>query len=324
MKKLIFGAVISTLSMGISVNAAKAECGDVSIGAMGWASGEVITAVATFVLEQGYGCSVLVVPTDTVPAVTSLAENGQPDIAPEVWKNSATIYDELEASGKVITASNVFANGSEEGWWIPTSLAKKHPELKTLEGVLANPELVGSRFHNCPVGWGCRIVNDNLKIVHQLEANGIEVFDHSSGANLRASIAAAFADNKPWFGYYWGPTAVLGNYEMTKVDIGDVDPARHAINQSPESPGDKLTPSGFQSEPVLNAVTADFAKREPKVFKFVQNMTFPNDIISKMLAWKEANNASASEAAAWILTNHKNVVMSWVNEDAKAKLNKIL
>ena len=324
MKKLIFGAVISTLSMGISVTAAKAECGDVSIGAMGWASGEAITAVATFVLEQGYGCSVLVVPTDTVPAVTSLAENGQPDIVPEVWKNSVTIYDELEASGKVITASNVFANGGEEGWWIPTSLAEKHPELKTIDGVLANPELVGSRFHNCPVGWGCRIVNDNLKVVYQLEARGIEVFDHGSGANLGASIAAAFADNEPWFGYYWGPTAVLGEYEMTRVDIGDVDPVQHAINQSPDSPEDKLAPSGFPSAPVLNAVTADLAKREPEVFKFIQKMSFTNDIISKMLAWKEANNASASAAAAWILTNHKNVVLSWVNEDAKAKLKKLL
>ena len=324
MKKLIFGAVISTLSMGISVTAAKAECGDVSIGAMGWASGEVITAVATFVLEQGYGCSVLVVPTDTVPAVTSLAENGQPDIVPEVWKNSATIYDELEASGKVITASNVFANGGEEGWWIPTSLAEKHPELKTIDGVLANPELVGSRFHNCPVGWGCRIVNDNLKVVHQLEANGFEVFDHGSGANLGASIAAAFADNEPWFGYYWGPTAVLGKYEMTRVDIGDIDPAQHAINQSPDSPEDKLAPSGFPSARVLNAVTPDLSKREPEVFKFIQKMSFTNDIISKMLAWKEANNASASAAAAWILTNHTNVILSWVNEDAKDKLKKLL
>ena len=324
MKKLIFGAVISTLSMGISVNAAKAECGDVSIGAMGWASGEAITAVATFVLEQGYGCPVLVVPTDTVPAVTSLAENGQPDILPEVWKNSATIYDELEASGKVITASNVFANGGEEGWWIPTSLAEKRPELKTIDGVLANPELVGSRFHNCPVGWGCRIVNYNLKIVYQLEAKGIEVFDHGSGANLGVSIAAAFVNNEPWFGYYWGPTAVLGKHEMTRVDIGDVDPVQHAINQSPDSPEDKLAPSGFPSAPVLNVVTADLAKREPEVFKFIQNMSFTNDIISKMLAWKEANNASASEAAAWILTNHKDVILSWVNEDAKAKLNKLL
>ena len=324
MKKLIFGAVISTLSMGISVNAAKAECGDVSIGAMGWASGEAITAVATFVLEQGYGCSVLVVPTDTVPAVTSLAENGQPDIVPEVWKNSAPIYDELEASGKVITASNVFANGGEEGWWIPTSLAEKHPELKTIDGVLANPELVGSRFHNCPVGWGCRIVNDNLKVVHQLEANGFEVFDHGSGANLGASIAAAFADNEPWFGYYWSPTAVLGKYEMTMVDIGDIDPAQHAINQNPDSPEDKLAPSGFPPAPVLNVVTADLAKREPEVFKFIQNMSYPNDIISKMLAWKEANNASAGETAAWVLTNHKDIILSRVNEDAKAKLNKLL
>ena len=42
----------------------------------GWASSESITAVATFVLEVGYGCNVSVVPTDTIPAVTSLAENG--------------------------------------------------------------------------------------------------------------------------------------------------------------------------------------------------------------------------------------------------------
>lgn len=324
MKKLIFVTVITAMSMSVSLTDAKAECGDISIGAMGWASGEVIAAVATFVLEHGYGCSVLVVPTDTVPAMTSLAENSHPDIVLEVWKNSAPVYDELEASGKVITASDVFLNGVEHGWWIPTRLAEKHPELKTIEGVLANPGLVGSRFNNCPIGWGCRIVNDNLKVEFQLEANGIEVFDHISGADLRASIAAAFADNEPWFGYYWGPTASLGKYEMTRVDIGNVVPAQHGINHSPVSPKDKLAPSGFPSVSVLNAATVDLAKREPEVFKFFQNMSFPNEIISKMLAWKEANNASTSEAAAWILTNHKVVILSWVNDHANAKLKKLL
>ena len=232
MKKILMSVMGAAIGVGMMSNVAKADCGEVSIGAMGWASGESITALASFVLEQGYGCTVSVVPTDTVPAVTSLAENGQPDIVPEVWVNSATVYNDLEAAGKVITASDVFQNGGEEGWWIPTSLANQHPELKTLDGILANPELVGGRFHNCPVGWGCRIVNDNLKIVHQLEANGIEVFDHGSGANLGASIASAFADDAPWFGYYWGPTAVLGKYEMTKVDIGDVDAEQHSINQN--------------------------------------------------------------------------------------------
>ena len=65
----------------------------------------------------------------------------------------------------------------------------KHPELKTIDGILANPDKVGGRFHNCPVGWGCRIVNDNLKVVQKLEANGVEVFDHGSGAiSVRQSL----------------------------------------------------------------------------------------------------------------------------------------
>ena len=324
MKKMMLAIAGAVLGATLSVNTAKADCGEVSIGSMGWASGESISALAAFVLEQGYGCTTTLVPTDTVPAVTSLAENGQPDLVPEVWKNSATAYAELEDSGKVITAASVFASGGEEGWWIPTYLAKKHPELKTIKGVLANPELVGARFHNCPVGWGCRIVNDNLKVVHQLEANGIEVFDHGSGANLAASIAAAHADKAPWFGYYWGPTAVLGKYEMTRVDIGPVDEAQHAINQKEDSPDSALGVSGFPSAPVLTAVTADLAQREPEVFKFAQKMSFPNDVLSKMLAWKEDNNASADEAAAWVLSNHTDMVMGWVSADARKKLKALL
>ncbi|MGC6484663.1 MAG: glycine betaine ABC transporter substrate-binding protein, partial [Candidatus Puniceispirillales bacterium] len=115
MNKFTTGLGAAALAATFSVSHANADCGDVSIGAMGWASGESITAVATFVLEVGYGCNVSVVPTDTIPAVTSLAENGQPDIVPEVWRNSAQAYGDLEAAGKVITASSVFANGGEEG-----------------------------------------------------------------------------------------------------------------------------------------------------------------------------------------------------------------
>jgi glycine betaine/proline transport system substrate-binding protein len=179
-------------------------------------------------------------------------------------------------------------------------------------------------FHNCPVGWGCRVVNDNLKVLYNFEKNGIKVFDHGSGANLGASIAAAFEANEPWFGYYWGPTAVLGKYKMTKVDIGAVNAKQHAINQKKDADPAKIGVSGFPSAPVLNAITADFAKREPEVAAFIGKMTFPNDVLSSLLAWKEEKKASADEAAAWVLTNHKDMVLSWVNADAKAKLKKKL
>ena len=316
--KLLASVLTLTLSGG-----AYASCGTVSVGAMGWASGESLSAIAAFVLEQGYGCDASIVPTDTVPAVTSLAENGQPDVVPEVWVNSAPVYPELVEKGAVITASKVFASGGEEGWWIPNYLAEKHPELTTIDGVLANPELVGGRFHNCPVGWGCRVVNDNLKVVHDLEGNGIEVFNHGSGANLAASIAAAFEDQEPWFGYYWGPTAVLGKYPMTRVDIGDVDPAQHALNQVEDQDPSKIGASGFPAANVVNAMTADFAKRAPDAADFMRNFSLPNDVISGFLAWKEENNASADETAAYVLTTHTDLIMGMVNDDARAKLSKL-
>ena len=75
---------------------------------------------------------------------------------------------------------------------------------------------------------------------------------------------------------------------------------------------------------LLNAITADFAKRQPEVAAFIGKMTYPNDVLSSLLAWKEAKKASADEAAAWVLTNHKDMVLSWVNAEARAKLKKKL
>ena len=148
--------LVAAMAFAVSTGAsdAHADCGEVSITEMNWASASVVTNVAKFIMEQGYGCKVSVVPSDTVPAATSLAENGEPDIATEMWINSAPVYQKLEAEGKVRTISNVLSDGGAEHWLIPKYLADKHPELKTIEGVLANPELVGGRFHNCPEGWG--------------------------------------------------------------------------------------------------------------------------------------------------------------------------
>ncbi len=320
MKKFVASSVLAlAVSSGVHAGG-HGDCGEVSIGAMGWASGETFAALASFILEQGYGCKVSVVPTDTIPAVTSLAENGQPDVVPEVWVNSAAAYPGLVAEGKVITASDIFASGGQEGWWIPTWLVEKHPELKTLKGVLANPDLVGGRFHNCPVGWGCRIVNDNLAGFHNLVGKGIEKFDHGSGANLGASIAAAFEDKAPWFGYYWGPTAVLGKYPMTMVNIGAVDADQHALNQVEGQDPGKVGASGFPPAPVVNAMTSDFAKRAPEAAKFVKNFSIPNDLISGFLAWKEKNNASADETAAYVLSNNTDLFLGMTNASAQKKL----
>ena len=127
MRKLTSAAMLCALSIPA---VAQADCGEVSITEMGWASNTVVTNVATFIMEQGYGCDVTIVPSDTVPAVTSVAENGEPDIVTELWLNSAgEAYLRLEEQGKVERLGKVLDPGGVEGWWIPTYLAEEHPEL---------------------------------------------------------------------------------------------------------------------------------------------------------------------------------------------------
>ena len=208
MKKWIAGAAL-VAGLGGATSAA-ADCGEVSITEMDWASSAVVTHVAKFLMEQGYGCSVTTVPTTTVPAMTSLAETGEPDILTELWTSYTPVYEGLREEGKIVELSKVLSDGGVEAWWIPAYLAEEHPELTTLEGIKANPELVGGRFHDCPAGWGCDVTNFNNFKAAGFEGSGVERFQHGSGETLATAIAAAYEAKEPWFGYYWAPTSVLG------------------------------------------------------------------------------------------------------------------
>jgi glycine betaine/proline transport system substrate-binding protein len=302
---------------------AQADCGEVSITEMNWASNTVVTNVAKFIMEQGYGCDVTVVPSDTVPAVTSVAENGEPDIVTELWLNSAgEAYLRLEEEGKVERLGKVLTPGGIEGWWIPTYLAEAHPELKTIEGVMANPELVNNRFNNCPDGWGCRVVNDNLIRALDLEKSGIKVFNHGSGETLASSMASAVQDKEPWFGYYWGPTVPLGKYDMTRVKLGEYKPEVHKKNQTPDAKNPGV--SEFPAATILTSVTTDFKDREPEVAEMLSKLTFKTSTMSSLLAWMDKNNASGEEAAVHFLSNNQDEWSSWLNDSARKKLAAIL
>ncbi len=323
MKKLSLYLAATALAAPMAAHAQSDDCGEVSITEMNWASNEVVTAVANFIMTQGYGCDVSVVQSDTVPAVTSVAENGEPDIVTELWLNSTgDLYDELKDEGKIVEAGPVLDPGGVEGWWIPTYLAEEHPELTTIEGILDNPELVGSRFHNCPEGWGCRVVSDNLVRALDLEGNDIEVFNAGSGQVLASSMADAVGDEEPWFGYYWGPTVPLGKYDMTKVDLGDVDEDIHARNQNQDA--DDPGVSDFPDAPILTAVTSTFQEDNPEVFAFLENMTFKTDDMNDVLGWMDENNASGEEAAVYYLQNYQDQWSDWLSDDARENLSSVL
>ncbi len=321
MKKMLTGAAAAAVfSMGAS--SAYADCGKVSITEMDWASSAVVTAVATFLMEQGYGCDVQVVPSSTVPALTSLAETGEPDILTEVWANSTPAYDGLLADGKLVELGNVLSDGGVEAWWIPAYLAESNPELTTWEGIMANPAAVGGKFHDCPSGWACDIINHNNLKALNIDGSGLERFQHGSGETLQASIASAYDEKKPWFGYYWAPTAVLGKYPMVQVKVSEFDADAHTCNGDVDCADPKV--SAYPSSKVVTAASAAFVAREPAVADLLKNVSFTNAQMGEVLAWRLDNNASYDEAAVYFLSNYKDTWSGWLSDEAKSKLSTLL
>ncbi|MCK0167915.1 glycine/betaine ABC transporter substrate-binding protein [Jannaschia sp. S6380] len=301
---------------------AQTPCDDVAITEMDWASSAIVTHVATFLMEQGYGCDVLMVPSSTTPAMASVAETGRPDIVTEVWPNGNPAYDGLVEAGKIATIANVLSDSSVQGWYVPTYLVEDHPELATLQGILDNPDLVGGRLHSCPDGWQCKDTTESIARAVDLEGAGIELFQHGSGETLATSMAAAVENREPWLGYYWEPTSLIGKYEMTRVDLGPFDAEVWACTVDPDCEEDGLT--AYASTPVVTVVTTTFADDQPELAALMSNVAFTNAQMGDVLAWQEDNSASAEEAAVYFLTTYDDVWPAWLNDEARANLSALI
>ena len=318
--------------VAFSASPASAACGAVTIANMNWVSAELAAYVDKFILENGYQCSVELLPGDTMPTTTSMAEKGEPDIAPEIWMNSVRqVINRAVEEGRLEIAGEILSDGGEEGWWIPRYMVDEHPELTTLEAVLKRPDLFpnpedSSRgaLHNCPSGWNCQIITDNLYKAFEVANAGFDLIDTGSSAGLDGSIAKAYSRKEGWFGYYWAPTAILGKYDMVKLDMG--------VGHSPEE-WDRCTGQGGCADPkkndwtksvVMTVTSASFREKAPEAFEYLSKRSWSNQVVNSMLAYMDENLAGGEEAAEKFLKEHEDVWTQWVPGDIAKKIRAAL
>ncbi|MCU4652647.1 glycine/betaine ABC transporter substrate-binding protein [Roseibacterium sp. SDUM158016] len=313
---------VCTVLVGLTGTAAFADCGEIEITEFDFSSAQVNAEIAKFILEQGYGCDVALVPSSTTSAIASISATGSPDVLTEIWENAAGVLREMQGNGEVTFLQNVLSEGGQQGWWVPQYLVDEHPELATIEGILANPDLVGGRFYSCPDGWTCNFTNGHIAEAYDLEGAGIEVFVPGSGEVLATSLASAYADRQPWLGYYWAPSPLLGENPMVLVDLGPYDPEAFSCNASEDcqTPG----PTSYPRDEVWTIVTTALTEREPEATAMLSRMAFTNQELGAVLAWQEANGASAEEAAVYFLTNFPDVWGGWLNDSARENLSALL
>ncbi|MBB5574868.1 ABC-type proline/glycine betaine transport system substrate-binding protein [Rhizobium paranaense] len=128
---------------------------------------------------------------------------------------------------KLVVAANALPDGGVNGWWIRKYVADAHPDIKTIPDALKHPELFPDpedsskgAIYNGPQGWGATVVTAQLYKAYDAEKAHFTLVDTGSSAGLDASMAKAYEQKKGWLGFYWAPTALLGKYQMVKLDWG--------------------------------------------------------------------------------------------------------
>jgi len=225
--KFIKNTILSlVLLAGISLSAtsANAAC-KAHLGDFDWDSANIHTAIASFMIEKGYGCDVEVTKGSTTPIMAAFFD-GQIDVITELWEdNLVELLKPHFADGSIIhMGTNTPA--SEQAFWVDRATAEANG-LKSVEDMkkpgvwelFKDPENpTKGRMTSCISGWTCYTIN-----YVKLKEYGLDElytnFDPGSGGALDAAISGAFTKGKPIFSYYWTPTSLMGKAEIDMIRL---------------------------------------------------------------------------------------------------------
>ena len=157
---LVFLAFVS-----LGASSAKAAC-STHLGDFDWDSANIHTAIASFIIENGYGCDVEVTKGSTTPIMAAFFD-GQIDVITELWEdNLVELLKPHFADGSIIhMGTNTPA--SEQAFWVDRVTAEAHG-IKSVEDMkkpgiwelFKDPENPSKgRMTSCISGWTCYTIN---------------------------------------------------------------------------------------------------------------------------------------------------------------------
>jgi len=285
----------------------------------GWDSIRFHNEVARLIMENGYGYKTKIIPGTTIVTFEGL-KRGDIDIYMEVWTDNIEIYPKAIENKEVLEVSVNF-DDNRQGFYVPTYVIEGDPErgikplapdLKSIADlpkyweVFRDPEANGKgRIYGAIPDWAAdKIVSEKVKNYGLDETYNL--FRPGSGTALATSMVDAVKKGKPWLGYYWEPEWIMGKYDMTYIE----EPAY--AEEKWESGGYVCA---FPSLPVTICVNKEMPEKAPEIVEFLKNYKTSATLTNEALAYMEANNVEAIDAAKWFLQQNKDLWITWVPKD---------
>ena len=313
---------------------AAADCNGIDrelvFAGLDWESAQVHNYIAGTILQAGFGCEFTDIPGSTIPMVQGLVR-GDIDINMEIWFNSAPdMYHGAAARGEVLDLG-LNMNALELSFLVPRyviegdaerGIAAMAPDLKSIADlpgyaqVFQDPEQPAmGRFYNCIIGWQCELINNDKMATYGLDEHFTNFRPGTSPA-LAASLAGAYGKGEAWLGYYWGPTWVLGRFDMV------------ALEEPEYSDGcwvDGDRGCAFPPSIVNVAVSKDFAdSASDEMIEFLRAYGMDQLLVSELLAYMKDNDAQAADAARHFLETRADVWTPWVSDEIAGRVQAAL
>jgi len=311
-------------------------------GELGYDSADILTDLARFVLEEGFGCATDAIPGATLPILQGMIR-GDVDVDMELWvDNTPEFWHEALAAGQVRELSHVFDDAAQ-GFYVPRYLVEGDaergieplaPDLRAVSDLpryadlFRDPEQPDKgRFYNCVIGWYCEGINNVKMVVYELEDHFTN-FTPGTGIALETTMQSAYTLGEPWLGYYWEPTGIMGRLDMLRLEEPPYDDECFAhMNAMAEADTPELATDACDYPVVVAAVGlgSAFADTIPApIESFLDAFYLQTATINEMLAFMEANEASTQEAALAFMRESPDVWGAWLADVDPAVTERVL
>ena len=322
---------LSTTAIMLALTGNAAHADEIKIAELNWQSGSMIANIDAYILTNGYGHDVELIPGGIDATIQSMMATGSPNIFGEAWTSLlGDSAQEYIANGTLIQVRDEVVVGAGEGWYIPNYVSTEFG-LNTVEDVLARPDLFPHPEDSskggivvCPEGWSCKKHNDNLFVAFDMEAKGWKLLDPGSGAGLNAYWEGAVVKGQPAFGYYWTPTVLVGRLGLKSIvsEIGYAGDSNcvDCISVAPEECANPQ-PSSF---PLAETGTIVTPGLDADVISYLTARSLDGSVVTEMLVWSDDNQATAEDAAVEFLTLHPELWTTWVPDHIATKIKATL
>ncbi|WP_107480899.1 ABC transporter substrate-binding protein [Streptomyces sp. IMTB 2501] len=277
----------------------------VTLSVQSWVGAQSNVAVAQYLLAHKLGYRVDTVQVDEVPAWDALSQ-GRVDAILEDWGHPDQEKRYVEDKKTIARAGDLGVTG-HIGWFVPTYLAKQHPDITDWKNLNKYAPL----FRTAESGGKGQLmdgspsyVTNDKALVQNLKLNYQVVFAGSEAAQITQMRQFA-KQQKPFLTYWYSPQWLFKKVPMTEVKLPpykvgcDADPAKIAC--------------AYPHTPLQKYLNAGFAKSGGKAAAFLKKFKWTTEDQNEVSLMIADEKLSPQDAAKKWVDSHPDVWKRWLS-----------